>query len=170
MASSATSFPGTLQSTMVKKTSQYQDGALPMAASTALMPGSGRYLTANGSGFFALSGASSTQLDAWTEDCYGQDFTGTYSRTSSLGYITSSTNGGSVVQATRKIHSEDDAVIIYSADTLSVSYIGLQCDLIVTGSGLTSIQQVKPTVTTNKVVQILDVILATNQAIVFAIK
>lgn len=159
-----------IQTIQGRKMTQYTDGAIALAASTVLRNDGGRYLTIDGNGNYALSGASSTKLDGWANTCYQPDHNGSSSSTNATPFTASATDGASVVDGTRNIHTEDDAVWMPSADTLVASNEGLQCDLIVTGSGSTSKQQVKPSVTTNKVVQILDVDLVNNIALVYAIK
>lgn len=170
MASSSTIVPNFLETVRGRKSSEYEDGALPLAASTPLSQGSGRFMTIDGNGNYALSGASSTKLDAWAYTCHTPDHTGASGKSNSSYFIASATDGLSVAEGTRNIHTEDDAVWMYSVETLTLANRGLQCDLVVTSSGSTSIQQVKPSVTTNKVVQILDVDLVNNLALVYAIK
>lgn len=170
MASSATTVPNFLSTVRGRKNSEYQDGAMPLAASTALTPGSGRYVTTDANGNYALSGAASVTLDGWIYDCYSPDHTGATGRSNANLLTASATDGATAVSGTTNIHTEDDAVWMYSVETLVLANLGIDCDLVVTGSGATTIQQVKPSVTTNKVVHILGLDLANNLALVYAIK
>jgi hypothetical protein len=77
--------------------------------------------------------------------------------------------GTSVVSGTKQIHTETDAYWIPSDDTLTAAYIGLKCDLIIIGSTTTTLQKLKPTVTSNKIVEVLDVDIANQLALVYAI-
>lgn len=156
-----------LQTVRGIKATEYRD-LMPLAANQYLRNDGGRFMYVDTNGNYALAGAAQTQLDAWVDECYASDHTGATAQISVTPFQGSASDGVTVVSGTRDIHTEVDAYWIPSADTLLLSYIGLRCDLVVTGSTTTTKQLLKPTVTTNKIVRILNVDLGNNLALVYA--
>ncbi len=140
----------------------YQD-LFPMASSTVLANGSGRFLTF-ASGVAALTIGSDTHIDGWTDDCYSITHNGTQG-TSPL--TTSATSGGTVLPGTREVHT--DGMLFWmpakSGKTFTTSHIGLKCDLDVS----TNFQGVDPDTTSQKHVQIVNVDIINNLALVKAL-
>jgi hypothetical protein len=129
----------------------------------------GRYCSTDSSGNAVLAGASTTALTTWVDTCYALDHNGSTASCSTTPFIGSAVAGTSVVSGTKQIHTETDAYWIPSDDTLTAAYIGLKCDLIIIGSTTTTLQKLKPTVTSNKIVEVLDVDIANQLALVYAI-
>lgn len=135
---------------------------LPMASSTVLANGSGRFLTA-ASGNYALTTGSNTQIDAWTDVCYQTTHNGDQGESP---FTSSATAGGTVLVGTRQIHTDGTYFWLpaKSGITFTTSNIGLKCDLDVTAN----FQGVDTGTTTRTHVQIISVDLANNLALVRA--
>lgn len=159
-----------IQTVRGRKNTEYEDGAIPLAASQYLRNDGGRFLVSDTAGHFSLAGTAATTLDAWAYTCYQSDHSGDSASSNTTPFVGSASAGVSVVSGTKNIHTEDDAAWLPSNTTLTAGNVGDQCDLIVTGSTTSTKQLIDPTITTNKVVQILDVDLTNQLALVYAIK
>lgn len=162
--------PNFIQTVRGRKNTEYLDGIIPLAASQVLSAYGSRFLTLDGSGNAVLSGAASTQIDRWTDTCYMPDHSGASTQTNVTPFQGSSSAGVSNCEGTENVHTEDDAVWIPSADTLTVAMTGTICDLIITGAGVTTLQLLKPTVNVRSVVKILNVNVKDQLALVYAVK
>jgi hypothetical protein len=140
-----------------------------LAANEYMRNDSGRYCTYDSSGNLALSTASSTQLDVWVYTCFQIIRDGNQGKTPYP--TTASTSAGAyMVEATADIHTPANAIWmpVYTGETIALSNIGDLCDVAVIGSTTAQTQYVRPSVTTNKVLEILDVDLVNNYALVYA--
>lgn len=140
----------------------YQD-LFPMASSTVLGNGSGRFVTAN-AGVYALTTGSNTQIDGIIDDTYS--IASTTQGVSPL--TTSATSGGSVLTGTKEIHDSSSLYwlpVKAGVAAVAATDVEIQCDLDVTAN----FQAVDKLTTTRKHVQIMAVDVANQLVLVRAL-
>lgn len=153
-----------------RKKSQFAD-SFPLAASTYLPVTSGRFLTVDSDGNFALTAASDTSIAGWADTMYNVDHNGKYAYNSYGPFAGSATAGATVVPGTKSVHTDDDAVWVPASTTLStasLAYIGKTCDLAVSGSTTTTAQKVVIATDTQHHVKIIDMDIPANLVLVRA--
>ncbi len=158
-----------IETTRAANTSPYMT-LVNLASSQVFSAYGGRYCKRDTSGNAVLAGAGDTALTWWVDTRWTPDHNGTTASSNTTPYTGSASAGVSVVDATDQIHDVQDAYYIPSADTLDITMVGLICDLIIAGSGATTVQKLKPTVTTDLVVKILAVDVPNQIAKVYAVK
>lgn len=142
----------------------------PLAANEYMRNDGGRYFTFDSSGNIALSTASSTQIDGWVFTCFQTIRNGNQGKTP-YPSTASFSAGDYYVEYTPDVKIPANAcwLPVYTGETIAASNIGDKCDLAVIGSTTSQTQYVRPSVTTNKVVEILAVDIVNNYALVYAI-
>lgn len=131
---------------------------------------SGRFLV-EAAGVWQLATSAATQLDGWSHDAFQISTAGGNTGKTPYPQATTFATGTVYTTITRDIHQDDTIfyIPVFSSETIVLGNVGLKCDLALDGSGSSRCQTVRPSVTTNKVVQIVDVDTINNYAYVKAI-
>lgn len=151
-------------------TTRYND-QFPLYATQYLRSDGGRFLTLDtGSGYYKLSVAADTQIDGWTDVCL--PIGGTTNPSDITPFISSATNGASVVPGTKAVFNTDTVFLmpLKSGSTIAATNLDQEYDLAIEGSTTTTKQVLDITAQAQKVVKVLAVDIINNLAWVKAVE